>query len=225
MYIKRHLDREIEGLKNKLLELGTLVEDNLYNALNSIQKEDITLAEKVINSDQIIDKKEVDLEEDCLKTLALYQPVAADLRFIVSILKINNDLERIGDLAVNIAERVDFIKALEEKDIIKDVIFISHKASDMLKKSLDAFVNLDPKLAKEVCESDDVIDEINTKMYEKIRDEIIRRPDYSTERLLRVLTTSRDLERIGDHATNIAEGVIYLIEGDIVRHRMFNYKA
>jgi len=225
MYIKRHLDREIEGLKAKLLELGALVEDNLFKALDAIQKEDSALAEEVIELDKLIDRKEVDLEEDCLKILALYQPVAADLRFIVSILKINNDLERIGDLAVNIAERIEFIKALEEKTILKEIIIMSQMARKMLKKSLDSFVNLDAKLAKEVCSSDDAIDEINIKMYTTIHDEINRRPDYSTERLLRVLTISRDLERIGDHATNIAEGVVYLIEGEIHRHRMLDYEA
>jgi len=223
--IKRHLHREIEKLKSKILELGAQVEDNLLKAVDSIQKEDIELAKKVISRDQEIDKEEVELEEECLKILALYQPVATDLRFIVSIMKINNDLERIGDLAVNIAERIYFIKVLEEKMILSDILIMAKKVRNMLKKSLDAFVNLDIKLAKKVCESDDEIDEINTKMYDQIRDGIIRRPDYSIERLLSVLTISRDLERIGDHATNIAEGVIYLIEGEIVRHKLMDYKV
>ena len=225
MYIRRHLDREIEVLKAKLLELGAFVEDNLHKALTAIQKQDLKLAREIISSDETIDNMEVDLEEDCLKILALYQPVAADLRFIVSILKINTDLERIGDLAVNIAERINFIKALEEKEILSEIFIMAKKAREMLKRSLDSFVNLDLELAKKVCESDDEIDEINKNMHEKIRDEIIKRPDYSTERLLRVLTTSRDIERIADHATNIAEGVIYLIEGKIVRHKMEEYTS
>jgi phosphate transport system protein len=219
-YIKRHIHREIETLKTMLLELSALVEDNLLKAVNSIKKEDLELAKYVIDKDEKIDTMEVELEEECLKILALYQPVASDLRFIISILKINNDLERIGDLAVNIAEKVERLRGIDEKSIISDILTMAHESRSMVKKSLDAFVNLDTNLAKEICASDDVIDNMNRQNFFLIRDIILQKPDDQTEKLLRLLAVSRDLERVGDHATNIAEGVIYMIEGEIIRHKI-----
>ncbi|MBU1627083.1 phosphate signaling complex protein PhoU [bacterium] len=223
--VKRHLHREIEKLKVSILELGALVEENLSRAIKSIETEDLELAELVISSDQDIDRKEVELEEECLKILALYQPVASDLRFIIFLVKINNDLERVGDLALNIAQRVDYIKALQEKPMLYDILIMAQKSRKMLKNSLDAFVNLDTKLAKEVCAADDEVDEINRRMNELTREEIIKHPDQFPERVVQLLAVSRDLERIADHATNIAEGVVYLVDGVIMRHKMKDYLA
>ena len=166
---------------------------------------------------------EVEVEEDCLKTLALYQPVAIDLRFIVAVLKINNDLERIGDLAVNIAERSVFLAHQPGVGITLDFIDMAQKARGMLEKSLDALVNFSVDIAGEVCASDDIIDGINRQMYLKVQKAIGDNPE-QIESLIHLLSISRHLERIADHATNIAEDVIYMIDGEIVRHRAEDYK-
>ena len=219
----KHLQREIENLKKKLLALSARVETVVQKATLSIEERDTTLAQKVIENDIEIDRMEVEVEEDCLKTLALYQPVATDLRFIVAVLKINNDLERIGDLAVNIAERSIFLAHQPRVDITLDFIDMAQKARCMLKKSLDALVNISVDIAGEVCASDDIIDGINRQMYLKVQKAISNNPA-QIESLIHLLSVSRHLERIADHATNIAEDVIYMIEGQIVRHRTEDYK-
>ena len=172
----------------------------------------------MIDRDAEIDQFEVDVEEEGLKILALHQPVAIDLRFIIAVIKINNDLERIGDLAVNIAERTLLLASQPPVAIAFDFNGLSAKAQTMLKKSLDALVNLDAGLARQVCAMDDDVDAINRNMYEQVRDAIRRHPEH-TDAMIAHLTVSRCLERIADHATNIAEDVIYMTRGDIVRHQ------
>jgi phosphate transport system protein len=218
-----HLQREIENLKKKLLALGAKVEQTVREATLSIEDRDYELAQKVIQNDPRIDHMEVGVEEDCLKILALYQPVANDLRFIVSVLKINNDLERIGDLAVNIAERSAFLSKHPPVGFSLGLVEMADKAQDMLKHSLDALVNLSSGLAHQVCADDDEVDAINRQMYLKIQDAIRNNPD-QLESLIHLLSVSRHLERIADHATNIAEDVIYMVEGRIARHRTEEYK-
>jgi phosphate transport system protein len=156
--------------------------------------------------------------------LALHQPVAIDLRFIVSVIKINNELERIGDLAVNIAERAAFLATQRKLDILFDFPGMAEKAQSMVKKSLDALVNLDSRLAWEVCASDDEVDEMNRHMYIQIQDSIKKHTN-RLECLIHLLSTSRHLERVADSATNIAEDVVYMIEGEIVRHRPETFQA
>jgi len=219
----KHLQREIENLKKKLLALGAIVETSVREATLSIENRDTVLAQKIIDNDIDIDNTEVEIEEDCLKILALHQPVAVDLRFIVAVLKINNDLERIGDLAVNIAERAVFLAGQPKVNISLDLVKMAHHAQTMLKKSLDALVNLDVKLAQKVCLSDDTIDAMNRQMYLKIQDAIVKNPEQIPS-LIHLLSASRHLERIADHATNIAEDAIYMIEGQIVRHKTEEYK-
>jgi phosphate transport system protein len=218
-----HLQREIENLKNKLLALAAKVETVVRDATYAIEKMDDTLAQKVIDNDIDIDHAEVDIEEDCLKILALYQPVAIDLRFIITVLKINNDLERIGDLAVNIAERAVFLAGQPKLNISSDIVEMAYKTESMLKQSLDALVNHDAKLAYEVCAGDDVVDSMNRQMYLKVQDAILKKPEHISA-LIHLLSASRHLERIADHTTNIAEDVIYMIEGKIVRHKTEEYK-
>jgi len=214
-----HLHREIENLKKMLLSLGAMVEENVRKAVRSFEKKDTELAATVIDSDPEIDRKEVDVEEECLKILALYQPVANDLRFIVAILKINNDLERIGDLAVNIAERAVYMAPHPVPDLHLDYRSMAKETIEMLKNSLDSLVNLDPVLAKQVCANDDIVDSMKTKMVKMVEEAIKEHPD-QTEHLLQYLLVARHLERIADHTTNIAEDVIYMVKGNIVRHRM-----
>jgi phosphate transport system protein len=212
-----HLQREIEKLKKKILSLCASVEENVRMAVRSIEDRDAELAERVINMDSEIDQSEVDLEEDCLKVLALHQPVAIDLRFIIAVLKINNDLERIGDLALNIAERAQFLSTQPSIAVPFDLETLAEKTQDMLQKSLDSLVNLNTALAREVCRTDDEVDEINRDMYDLVKDAIRVHPE-QLDILIPYLSVSRYLERIADHATNIAEDVIYMIEGVIARH-------
>jgi len=166
----------------------------------------------------------VELEEDGLKIIALHQPVAIDLRFIVSVLRINSDLERIGDLAVNIAERANYLAGAESSAIAIDFAPMAEKAQEMLTKSLDAFVNMDAALAKQLIEMDNEVDEMNRRMYRTVY-ELIRKNPGDVEVLLHLLSASRHLERIADHATNIAEDVIYMVDGNIVRHKPEEYPA
>ncbi len=218
-----HLKREIEKLKKMLISLCEVVEKSFLQAVQSIKTRDIELTRKVIEADVHIDHMEVDVEEECLKMLALYQPVAIDLRFIITALKINNDLERIGDLAVNIAERSQFLATQPQIDLPFDFGEMAKKTQSMLRKSLDALVNMDPELAYEVCAADDEVDAMNCRMFQIVQDEI-RAHIEKAESLIHLLSVSRHLERVADHATNIAEDVIYMMEGKIVRHKAEDYK-
>jgi phosphate transport system protein len=218
-----HLQREIENLKKKLLTLSARVEATVREATLSIENRDYDLAQKIIQNDPRIDSMEVGVEEDCLKILALHQPVAIDLRFIVAVLKINSDLERIGDLAVNIAERSAFLSRHPPVGFSLGLVEMVDKVQEMLKHSLDALIGLSSGLAQEVCASDDAVDAMNRQMYIKIQDAIRTNPE-QLESLIHLLSVSRHLERIADHATNIAEDVIYMVEGQIARHRTEEYK-
>ncbi len=220
----KHLQREIENLKKKILGLGARVEKTVHEAIRSIEERDAALAQKIIDDDIQIDDFEVEVEEDCLKILALHQPVAIDLRFIVAVLKINSDLERIGDLAVNIAERSVFLASVPPVSVAFDFARMSRKTESMLNKSLDALVNLSSGLAHEVCIDDDEVDSINRQMYLKIQEAIQKEPDKIAS-LIHLLSVSRHLERIADHATNIAEDVIYMIDGKIIRHKSEEYQS
>lgn len=218
-----HMQKEIEKLKSMLLALCAAVEKSLSLAVQSVKDRDAVLAKSVIDNDVEIDNMEVDLEEECLKILALHQPVAIDLRFIVTALKINNDLERIGDLAVNIAERGEFLAGQEKIDVPFDFDEMAEKTQWMLTESLDALVDMDAKRAYQVCAADDEIDAMHRQMYKHIQDGIIKHPQW-LQRLIHLLSISRQLERISDHATNIAEDVIYMVEGRIIRHKAEGYQ-
>ena len=219
-----HLRREIEDLKKDILSLGAMVESAVREATVSIASRDEEQARRVIANDFKIDDMEVRVEEGCLKVLALHQPVATDLRFIVAVLKINNELERVGDLAVNVAERAAFLATQPPVSISLDFQSMARKAQDMLKISLDALVNYSASQARDVLTRDDEIDAMNRHMYVAIQQAIGVRPD-QTESLIHLLSASRHIERIADHATNIAEDVIYMIEGTIVRHKAEEYKS
>jgi len=219
-----HLRRAIEKLKKTILSLSAVVEESVQKAVRSISEMDSRLAEEVVRDDPRIDQMEVEVEEECLKILALHQPVAVDLRFIIAVLKINNDLERIGDLAVNIAEQAAFLATQERVDIPFDFSGMEEKARGMLKKSLDALVNRDSGLARGVCAADDEVDAINREMYGQVQEGIRKQPE-RTGCLIRLLEVSRNLERIADHATNIAEDVVYMSDGEIIRHRAEGFRS
>lgn len=219
--MSRHLIREVDNLKTEIVALATRVEESLRAAVKSLITHDVRAAEQVIQNDQQIDRIEVEIEEECLKIMALHQPVAIDLRVVVAILKINNDLERIGDLAVNIAERAVALSQYQDIPTRFDFKGMGDKVQVMVRKSLDALVNLDSGKAQEVLRSDDEIDAIHREMYSQVRSEIASRPD-QVDYFIQLLAVSRNLERVADHATNVAEDVIYLIDGQIVRHSSGN---
>ena len=213
-----HLRKEIELLKKLLLSISGLVEENLWRAVKAFEEKDLALAEEAMGKDGEIDAREVELEEECLKALALHQPVATDLRFIVSVLKINNDLERIGDLAVNIARRARYLATHPDVDAVFDLPGMAAKVQDMLRHSLDSLVNMDADMARAVCAEDDEVDAVHRQTYKLVRDAIRANPE-QIDVLTHVLSASNHLERIADLATNIAEDVVYMVEGQIVRHR------
>ncbi len=219
----RHLQRELEKLQRRLLALSAIVEDTVRKAVRALEQQDTELAWSVIRTDLDIDQAEVDLEEECLKLLALYQPVASDLRLVVAVLKINSDLERIGDLAVNIAERAVFLAGQHAVQSDFDFEGMARKAQQMVKMALDSLVNQDSSLARQVLAMDDEVDAMNRQMYEQVREGIRRHPE-QLEAHTHLLSASRHVERIADHATNIAEDVVYMVEGQIIRHRAEVYK-
>ncbi len=212
-----HVQRQIGNLKQKILFVGTLVEEAIAKSISALMNRDRNLARTVIEEDAEIDRMEVDVEEEVLKTLALYQPVAADLRFVVAVLKINNDLERMGDLAKNIAKRVLFLTQCERVDLPAEFRAMSTKTQAMVKQSLDALVNSDTMLARKVREADDEVDTLRSEIQKRIEQQIVQNPK-QTECMMRLTSVSRHLERLADMATNIAEDVIYMVEGEIVRH-------
>ena len=215
------LQKDIEKLKSRAIALGTLVEERFRMATKSIECSDMKLARQVIDGDREIDQMEVDIEEEALKVLALHGPVADDLRFLIAVIKLNNDLERIADLAVNVAQRAEDLCSVGPIKIPFDYYSMCRAVEDMLKKSLDALVNTDLALAHRVCAEDDQVDIMKHAMHAQFA-EAIKSDRANADNLIQLILVSRHLERIADHATNIAEDVIYLITGEIPRHRGSN---
>lgn len=213
------LQRQIDKLKQQLLRVGGMVEENVMNAVKVVTELDTVKAEAIIARDDVIDENEVEVEEECLKILALHQPVAMDLRFIAAVMRINRDLERTGDIAVKMAREIKAWGGLMPPPRIPGEFAVaSTKARGMLKDSLDALVNLDLELAGSVCARDPEIDALCAQMY----DDILVYLQEECERLnplARLLRLPRYVERIGDHARNISEDVIYMVEGEIMRHK------
>ncbi len=214
----KHLLRDLENLKKQILTVGSLVEEAIQKSTQALLERRADLADEVRHGDSVIDATEVAVEEECLKVLALHQPVAADLRFIVVVLKANNDLERMGDLAENIAERAAFLCQHEPLRIPPEFRRMVDQVRTMVHQALDALVNLDASLARAVLQGDRDVDDVHRRMFGALQ-ETIEKDAGTIARALHTLSASRYLERIADHATNIAEDVIFLIEGQIVRHR------
>ncbi len=214
----RHMMREIDGLKRKILSLGGLVEENLRLAIRAIESRDVVEAQRVIVTDRLIDETEVEVEEDCLKILALYQPVASDLRFIVAVIKINNELERIGDLAVNIAERALSLAQEQPVPVPELLAVMCDRSSTVLEMALDALVREDSVRARVVLAADDEIDALYAALIDALKDVIRNHPEQLDAAVL-LFSVARQLERLADHATNIAEDVLYMVEGEIFRHQ------
>ncbi|MBM4325629.1 MAG: phosphate signaling complex protein PhoU [Deltaproteobacteria bacterium] len=216
--MRMRLQRDIDGLTSGIISLGALVEERLRMAVKAIECRDMGLADQVIEGDIEIDRQEVDIEEEGLKILALHQPVADQLRYIIAIVKMNNDLERIGDLAVNVAERAKLLGEASAVQMPFDFFTMCEKVQEMLQKSLDSLVNMNADLAYDICAEDDDVDMMKSMMQEQFLDKARRDPE-NLEPLVHLLIVSRHLERIADHATNIAEDVIYMVTGRIHRHK------
>ena len=214
----KHLEKELDRLKKLIYTLGARVDESLELAVKSFQENDAELAAKVIEGDHEIDDMEVEVEEECLKALALYQPVAIDLRFIVAVMKMNSDLERIGDLAADIAKNGIYINQASKPKIPLDLHQMTYLAKAIVRKSLDSLLNIDAYLAREVLKDDEEINDLKTEMKAEIFEALNRDPEHA-ETLITLLAVTNRLERIGDHACNLAEDVIYMVEADIVRHQ------
>ncbi|MFQ6613482.1 MAG: phosphate signaling complex protein PhoU [Fidelibacterota bacterium] len=213
-----HLHREIESLKKSIVEVGTRVEEALRESVMALKTRHDIQAQAVITGDERIDQLEVQVEEECLKVMALYQPVAIDLRYIISVLKINNDLERIGDLASNVAERAVYLTSRPPLEIPDTIPEMGRLVQEMLGKALDALVMIHTDTAREVLEMDNRVDQLHRNMFPAVEREMLTAPDRIRD-WMQVLGVSRYLERAADHCTNIAEDILYMVEGEIHRHR------
>src|SRR5436309_2823624 len=216
--MSKHLQRDLDSLQHDLLTLAASVEEAIHKAIRALQERDVALAQQVIAGDSQIDEEENHVEEECLKMLALHQPVAVDLRRIAAAMKINTDLERMADVAEDIAERALHLAQFPPIPIPEKLQHMTNLTIQMVRQSLDCFVNLDTRQARVVCQMDDEVDHYN----KEIIDELLVAMRESAEMVepgLSLFSATRHLERIADHATNIAEDVVYLVEGEIIRHR------
>ena len=220
----KHLQRDLENLKREILAMGSFAEEATGRALEALLTGDVGLAESVIDGDVRLDRKEMEVEEECLKILALHQPVAADLRFIVAVLKVNNDLERIGDLAANIAKRAITLSRSRKVEPPSELRAMMERVQGMVMASLDSLVRMDARIAREVLQADESVDAIHKRMYEALQARMREDPDHIPE-YVQVLSISRYLERIADQSTNVAEDVIFTVEGDLVRHGGWELRA
>ncbi len=217
--MERHFDEELRQLKDRLLTMAGTAEQAVGRAMTALVDRDAARAEQVLQDDAVINQLEVEIEEQCLSLLARYQPEAKDLRTIAMVFKIVNDLERVGDQAVNVAERtLDLLKEPLLKPLI-DLPRMAALAQQMLKESLDAFVQQEADLARAVCRRDDEVDRLNDQIYHELLVFMTRDPQTIT-RAMDLMLIGRHLERVADHATNIAEDVYYLVRGTTIKHRL-----
>ena len=217
MATETHFQKELEELRENLLRMATLVEESINNAVQSLVKRDSELAQKALEAEDKINAMDIDINIKCLNLLALRQPMAIDLRFITAALKIITDLERMGDQAINIAERA---VSLNQEPQIKpyiDIPRMAEIAQSMVKDVLDAFVNGDSKLARSVCERDDLVDGLNDQVFRELLTYMMSDPK-TIKRAVQLMIVCRCLERIADHSTNIAEDVIFMVDALVIKH-------
>jgi phosphate transport system protein len=213
-----HLTRDLETLHKHIMSMCAVVEEVVHKAVDELGKPDVALSQQLVERDDEVDRWDVRIEEECLKILALHQPVANNLRRVTAVLKIAWELERVADVAVNIAERAAGLAGGPEVHVPEKLSHMAHLALDMLRLSLDAFVAQDSRLARDVCRQDDIVDSLNREIIDELLEIMKRSPDL-VEPAMQLFSASRHVERIADHATNIAEDVVYLVEGEIIRHR------
>jgi phosphate transport system protein len=215
--METHFQKELQQLKEDLLKMAALVEEAINTAIQSLVKRDSDLAKKTFEGEDKINDMELAIDDSCLKLLALRHPMAADLRFITSAMKIITDLERMGDQAVNIAERAISLNQEPQLKPYIDIPRMAEITQSMVKDVLDAFVNQDPKLARSVCERDDLVDGLNDQVFRELLTYMMSDPKTIT-REVHLMIVARCLERIADHATNIAEDVIFMIDALVIKH-------
>jgi phosphate transport system protein len=213
----KKLEEEINNLKRLLLEMAASVEEMIGKSIKALRERNVILAEGVIKSDDRVNKMEIEIDNLCIKILALYHPEAEDLRTVTMVMKINNDLERIGDHAVNIAERAIYLADKPSVKPLIDIPRMAEKAMEMLRESLDSFVNKNAELAVEVRKKDDEVDSLNNQVLRELVTYMIADPSI-IDLALRLILISRDLERVADLATNIAEDVFYIARGRVLKH-------
>ena len=217
--MQRHFHEELEALKQTLLAMGGLVEDQIRRAMRALLERDDVIAQDVIDRDRQVNTYDVEVDEQCVNLLALHQPAAGDLRFITTAMKIVTDLERIGDQAVNIAQRALELNREPQLKPYIDLPRMADKAQRMVKESLDAFVARDTALARQVCGEDAEVDALKEQIFRELLTFMMEDPR-TVSRAIRVILISRFMERVADHATNIAEMVVYMVEGKMVRHTL-----
>ncbi|MBN1517417.1 phosphate signaling complex protein PhoU [Candidatus Sumerlaeota bacterium] len=215
--MSHHLQKDLERLKKEIMDIASMAEQATNKAILALLERRVELAEEVIAEDERIDRKEVHIEEECLKVLALHQPVATDLRFIITVIKVNNDLERIADKAVNIAKRAIYLSKRDALQVALDFPQMADQVRAMLRLSLDALAAGDADLARKVLTMDDQVDDATREAFSRLQKLMRSDPD-SIKRALHLLYVSRHLERIGDLASNIAQDIVYMVEGEIIRH-------
>jgi phosphate transport system protein len=215
--METHFQKELQELKEDLLKMAALVEETISVAVQSLVKRDSNLAKKTFEREDRINRMEIDIEDTCLKLLALMQPMAVDLRFITSAMKITTDLERMGDQAVNIAERAVSLNQEPQLKPYIDIPRIAEITQSMVKDVLDAFINSDSKLARSVCERDDMVDGLNDQVFRELLT-FMMSDSQTITRAIHLMIVCRCLERIADHATNIAEDVIFLVDARVIKH-------
>ena len=213
-----HLERDLDSLKKDIVHLGSLVQSSTQSVIEFLRTKSEQQLQSVLESEEQINGLEVDIEENCLKILALHQPVAIDLRFIIVIMKVNNDLERMGDQAVNISQRVKSLMDGPKLPISLPIDEMTNAVQKMVSLSLEALVSQDPAIARKVVDMDDIVDDLNAQTYDLIRETIQADPSLVTS-AMSMATISSNLERIGDLCTNIAEEVIFMVEGQVIRHQ------
>ena len=217
--MQRHFHDELEALKQRLLAMGGLVEDQIRRVMRALIERDDALAQEVIERDQQVNAYDVEVDETCVSLLALHQPAAGDLRFITTAMKIVTDLERMGDQAVNIAQRVLELNREPQLKPYIDLPRMAEKAQRMVKESLDAFVARDTELARKVCAEDAEVDALKDQIFRELLT-FMMEDARTIPRAIRLILISRFIERVADHATNVAEMVIYLVDAKMVRHTL-----
>lgn len=214
----QYLEEELDQLRSRIIKMGSLVEDQISTAINGLLNGDVSVVDKVVKGDEEVDKFDVKIDKHCQKIFALTQPVAVDLRLIMTALKINNDLERMGDIAVNIAHRIEPLA--NHLDLLTEfkIDEMAAAVQRIVKGSIDSFVNIDTELAVEIIKLDDVVDDIEHEMFDAVVQKM-KTDQNLIEACSHILTLAKNMERLADHATNVAEDVIFLTDAKFIKHK------
>jgi len=218
-----HLTRDLDNLHHHIMSMCAMVEETVHRAIDELRRPDVKVSQQIVDGDDEIDRWDVRIEEECLKILALHSPMATNQRRVAAVMKIGWELERLADVAVNIAERAAVLVNSPQVHVPEKLLHMADMALDMLRLSMDAYASRDNRLAREVCAQDDAVDALNREIIDELLATMKVSPDL-VEPSLQLFSASRHIERVADHATNIAEEVVYLVEGGIIRHQAEQWK-